>query len=87
MVEEIAVYRPNASEMAHNAHTLATIVATKLDGHLTECARRSEATNQSITGMREDIKGITKFIWIATGVMLALGKGIDLVAAAVHHSN
>lgn len=69
------------NNVAHQANTLATIVATKLDSHLLECSRRQTTLEKTIGDIQSDVKGILKWVWIASGVMLAISKGIDFL----HH--
>lgn len=76
--------RNTPSDTAQAAHTLATIVATKLDSHLAECTRRQEALTTSINSVQADVKGIMKWVWIATGVMLAVSKAVDFLGG--HHA-
>jgi hypothetical protein len=75
----------NAIQMAYTANTLATIVGTKLDSHLSECTRRHDDTTRAIETLNESVGQIKKWIWIATGVMLALSKGVDLAAQLLKH--
>lgn len=75
--------RQGTADKADNAFTLASVTAAQLDAHAREDQRQFVAIASTLSDMTKDIKGISKWIWIATGVMLALNKSLDFLAQHV----
>lgn len=82
-MDEISERRQSTADKADAAHTLAAVTAAQLGAHAAEDGRMFATITSSISTISADVKAISKWIWVATGVMLALNKGLDFLIS--HH--
>lgn len=71
--------RQSVADKADAAHTIASVTSAQLTSHAAEDSRMFSTLTSSITILTAKVDGISKWIWIATGVMLALNRGLDLL--------
>lgn len=75
--------RQSVADKADRAHTLASVTSAQLVAHAAEDQRLFASVVVAVSALSLEVKAISKWIWIATGVMLALNKGLDLLIQ--HH--
>lgn len=65
--------------MAHDAHILASVTSAQLIAHSAEDQRMFKSIGDTLATIQGDVKGINKWIWIATGIMFTLSKSFDFL--------
>lgn len=75
--------RQSVADKADSAHLLARVLSAQLVAHSQEDLRIFTKLDSTIADIAKDVKDISKWIWIATGAMLALNKILDFLIP--HH--
>lgn len=77
--DDLGERRQAVRDMAYSAHMKAMVNEANLLSHKEEDERILKNVTDAITSLQTEIKGINKWIWIATGLMMAVGKGFDIL--------
>lgn len=78
-MEESYERRQSTSDKAEAAHMLAAVTSAQLISHAAEDQRQFASIANTMENLSNEVKAISKWIWIATGAMLAVKEALDLL--------